>query len=144
MNKTLAIMAVLIGFMVGCNSYPNEAVKDFRRNCIEFGMDGNECDCQIKRIQRMVPYEEYKKKGGSLPIEVEVEAAKCVDQHHYPLGVVDAFIAGCVKEGGNFDQCACMIRRRQKIQPYADFVRDGLEGRPTPKEVVQDSVVCMK
>jgi len=37
-----------------------------------------------------------------------------------------------------------MIRRRQKIQPYAEFVREGLEGKPTPREVVEDSVVCMK
>jgi len=101
MNKTLVTMVILTGLMAGCNSYPSEAVKDFRKSCIEFGALGEECDCQIAKIQRMVPYEEYKQRKErreGLPIEVEVEAAKCVDQHHYPSGMVDAYIEGCVKE----------------------------------------------
>ena len=149
MNRTLSIMIVLTGFMAGCrgDGYPDEVVEDLKNSCEELGALNAECDCQVAKIRRMVPYEEYKQRkarGEGLPIEVEVEAARCVDQHHYPSRIVDAFIVGCIKDGGSFDQCACIIRRRQKIQPYADFVRDGLEGRPTPREVVEDGIVCIK
>jgi len=130
------------------DKYPEEAVEHLKKSCVDLGMTRSECDCQITRIQRAVPYDEYKRmmaSGTAMPTKVVVEAAKCVrDQHSYPKGVVDAYITSCVENGKDYAQCACEIQHWQRVQTYADFVEWGLEGRPVPEEVVEGGIMCLK
>jgi hypothetical protein len=149
MNKAITAVAVLYWFVSGCcnNRYPDDVVEHYKKSCVEFGLTHNECDCQITTIEGMVPYSEYKRRkagGYPIPIEAEVEAAKCRrDQHRYPKGIVDAYITGCIGSGKTHDQCECEIQRRQQIQTYVDFIEGALEKSPVPKEIVEDSMVCL-
>jgi len=152
-RKTMVVILLfIVMFGAGCerptgiiveggNSYPDEAVKYFKRGCALKGIREDECDCQIKKMQSMVPYEEYKQMKKP-SVEVAVEMAKCSeDQHHYPVWVVESIISHCVKMENHFYpyHCACMVEHMQRLYPFADYVRYNTEGRID--EVIRDSKV---
>jgi hypothetical protein len=123
-------------------------VKQEKKSCVSLGMTESECDCQIEKMQRMVPYEEYKRrkaKGGNLPNEVMVEASRCVEnQHRYPKGIVQAYITECIKGGGTYAQCECMIQQHQRMETYADFIECGLTHCQMSKDILDNLMACLR